>query len=79
MTGSVNAPFIFSLILNINIKVMKKTKLTYADIEMLQFALAAFQDTFWKSRVQTIRYEALRIKLIVMRAEIEYLKNRESV
>jgi len=78
MTGSVNAPFIFSLILNINIKVMKKTKLTYADIEMLQFALKAFQDSFWKSRVQTIRYEALRIKLIVMRAEIEYLKNGES-
>ena len=58
---------------------MKKTKLTYADIEMLQFALAAFQDTFWMSKAQSIQYEALRIKLIVMRAEIEYLKNRESV
>jgi hypothetical protein len=58
---------------------MKKTKLTYADIEALEFIVRMFQKDCTLTQKDSMRFEALRIKLIVMRAEIEYLKNRESV
>lgn len=57
---------------------MKKTKLTYADIEALEFAIRMFQQSWTLSQKTSIQFEALRIKLIVMRAEMEYSKKRES-
>lgn len=58
---------------------MKKTQLTYADIERLEFVLRMFIQDYKMTKLQASQFEALRIKLIVMRAEIEYSKKRESV
>ncbi len=58
---------------------MKKTQLTYADIEMLEFVLRMFIQDYKMTKLHASQFEALRIKLIVMRAEIEYSKKRESV
>ena len=58
---------------------MKKTKLTYADIEMLEFVLRIFMQDHKMTKLHALQFEALRIKLIIMRAEIEYSKKRESI
>ena len=58
---------------------MKKTTLTYAEIEALEFLVRMFQKDYKLAQRDRMQFEALRIKLIVMRAEIEYLKDRESV
>jgi hypothetical protein len=58
---------------------MKKTKLTYADIEKLAFIVRIFMEDHKMTKMQFVELDALRTKLIVMRAEMEYLKGRESV
>jgi hypothetical protein len=58
---------------------MKKAKLTYAEIEALEFLVRMFQKDYKLAQRDSMQFEALRIKLIVMRAEMEYSKNRESV
>jgi hypothetical protein len=57
---------------------MKKTKLTYADIVALQFIVKMFQEDHPLAQKDSMHFERLRIKLIVMMAEMEYLKNREN-
>ena len=58
---------------------MKKTKLTYADIERLAFIVKCFMGDYKMNKMQRAELCALMRKLIVMRAEIEYSKSRESV
>jgi hypothetical protein len=50
---------------------MKKTALTYADIEKLQYILRNYSETTLQNDQEL---ESLKLKLIMMRAEMEYLK-----
>ncbi len=50
---------------------MKKTALTYADIEKLQYILRNYSENTFQHDPEL---ELLKLKLIGMRAEMEYLK-----
>jgi hypothetical protein len=56
---------------------MKKIKLTYADIELMQSVLNNLKFDYVMSDNMQKKVEGLYIKLIVMRAQLEYLKARE--
>jgi len=57
---------------------MKKIELTYEEIEFMQFILNKVDDVEWfinESMYEKI--DALKLKLIAIRAQSEYLKLRE--
>lgn len=56
---------------------MKKIKLTYADIELMQSVLNNLKFDYVMSDNMQKKVEGLYTKLIVMRAQLEYLKARE--
>ena len=57
---------------------MKKIELSYAEIEQLQHILNVYMQTF-KEHMGDKHYESLdslKLKLIAMRAQLEYLRTR---
>lgn len=58
---------------------MKKIELTYEEIELMQFILNKVDlAEWWISESMYEKIEALKLKLIAMRAQMEYFKQRES-
>jgi hypothetical protein len=58
---------------------MKKIELTYEEIELMQFILNKVDlAEWWISESMYEKIEALKLKLIAMRAQKEYVKQRES-
>jgi len=58
---------------------MKKITLTYEEIELMQFLLNKVDaEEWWISESMYEKIDALKLKLIAMRAQSEYLKARES-
>lgn len=58
---------------------MKKIELTYEEVELLQFLLSKFGlEEWWISESMWEKIDALKLKLIGMRAQLEYVKQRES-
>ena len=57
---------------------MKKINLTYEEIELMQFLLNKVDvEEWWISESMYKKIDALKLKLIAMRAQSEYLKVRE--
>jgi hypothetical protein len=57
---------------------MKKINLTYEEIELMQFILNKLDvEEWWISESMYEKIDALKLKLIAMRAQSEYLKVRE--
>jgi len=56
---------------------MKKVELTYAEIETLQFVLKNLGSDYYMSESMQKKIDTLYMKLISMRAQLEYLKVRE--
>jgi len=57
---------------------MKKVELTYEEIELLQFLLGTLDlAEYYIGEEMQERIDALQLKLIAMRAQLEYLKVRE--
>ena len=54
---------------------MKKTALTYAEIEKLQYILRNYSQGYSQTDQEL---ESLILKLIMMRAEMEYLKQENN-
>lgn len=58
---------------------MKKITLTYEEIELMQFILNKVDAVeWWISESMYEKIDALNLKLIAMRAQMEYIKQRES-
>lgn len=58
---------------------MKKIQLTYEEVELLQFLLNKFGlEEWWINESMWEKIDALKLKLIAMRAQMEYVKQRES-
>lgn len=58
---------------------MKKIELTYEEVELLQFLLSKFGlEEWWINESMWEKIDALKLKLIGMRAQMEYFKQRES-
>jgi predicted phage tail protein len=58
---------------------MKKITLTYEEIELMQFLLNKFGlEEWWISESMWENIDALKLKLTAMRAQMEYIKQRES-
>lgn len=57
---------------------MKNTKLSYQEIEELQFLLRMHMEEYKNVMPELTRnnLEKLKMKLIMMRSELEYLKNK---
>jgi hypothetical protein len=57
---------------------MKKIELTYEEIELLQFLLGLLDKPYYfiNESLQE-KIDALQLKLIAMRAQLEYMKPRE--
>ena len=59
--------------------IMKKITLTYEEIELMQFLLNKFGlEEWWISESMWENIDALKLKLTAMRAQMEYIKQRES-
>jgi len=56
---------------------MKKTYLTCEDMERLLFVLKLFMDNTGMSAESRAKFQSIRLKLIMMRAETEYLNKRK--
>ena len=58
---------------------MKKVTLTYEEIELMQFILNKVDaEEWWISESMYEKIDALNLKLTAMRAQMEYIKQRES-
>lgn len=58
---------------------MIKIQLTYEEVELLQFLLNKFGlEEWYVSESMQEKIDALKLKLIAMRAQMEYVKQRES-
>jgi hypothetical protein len=58
---------------------MKKITLTYEEIELMQFILRRVGDDQWFiNEYMEEKIYALNLKLTAMRAQMEYIKQRES-
>jgi hypothetical protein len=58
---------------------MKKIELNYEEIELLQFILRRVGDNQWFiNEYMQEKIDALKLKLTAMRAQMEYIKQRES-
>jgi len=55
---------------------MKKVKLTYAEIEILQCILKNLSSAYYMNEYMEMKIETLYMKLIVMRAQLEKQKER---
>lgn len=56
---------------------MKKVELTYAEIETLQFILKSLGSDYYMSESMQKKIDTLYMKLISMRAQLEYPRKRE--
>jgi hypothetical protein len=56
---------------------MKKINLTYEEIELLQFLVKIVDQPYFINEEMYEKIDALQLKLIAMRAQLEYLKVRE--
>jgi hypothetical protein len=56
---------------------MKKVELTYAEIETLQFILKSLGSDYYMSESMQKKIDTLYMKLIGMRAQLEYPRKRE--
>lgn len=56
---------------------MKKVELTYAEIETLQFILKDLGSDYHMSESMQKKIDTLYMKLISMRAQLEYPRKRE--
>jgi hypothetical protein len=56
---------------------MKKVKLTYEEIETLMFILKNLCSAYYMNESMEMKIETLYMKLIVMRAQLEYPRKRE--
>ena len=56
---------------------MKKTELTYEEIERLQFILKNLDSDYYMSESMQKKIDTLYMKLISMRAQLEYPRKRE--
>lgn len=56
---------------------MKKVELTYAEIETLQFILKGLGSDYYMSESMQKKIDTLYMKLISMRAQLEYPRKRE--
>ena len=56
---------------------MKKVELTYAEIETLQFILKDLGSDYYMSESMQKKIDTLYMKLISMRAQLEYPRKRE--
>ena len=56
---------------------MKKTELTYEEIETLQFVLKNLGSDYYMSESMQKKIDTLYMKLISMRAQLEYPRKRE--
>jgi len=57
---------------------MKKIELTYEEIELMQFLLNKVDaEEWWISESMYEKIDALKLKLIAMRSQSEYLKARD--
>ena len=58
---------------------MKKVTLTYEEIELMQFILNKVDaEEWWISESMYEKIDALNLKLTAMRAQMEYIKQKES-
>lgn len=53
---------------------MKKINLTYEEIELLQFLVKIVDQPYFINEEMQERIDALQLKLIAMRAQLEYLR-----
>jgi len=56
---------------------MKKVELTYEEIETLQFVLKNLGSDYYMSESMQKKIDTLYMKLISMRAQLEYPRKRE--
>lgn len=71
--------FFVLLIIYTKTKAMIKIQLTYEEVELLQFLLSKFGlEEWYVSESMQEKIDALKLKLIAMRAQMEYFKQRES-
>lgn len=56
---------------------MKKVELTYEEIETLQFILKNLGSDYYMSESMQKKIDTLYMKLISMRAQLEYPRKRE--